>query len=189
MNPKKSFLCSCLVVILLSTLLVAQNRNSQQLGSGIPDTERIALEVRHRLLLLPYYSLFDWLQFRVDGNRVTLEGEVTRPSLKSDAENAVKGIEGVESVQDNIEVLPPSPDDDRIRLAEYRAIYGFDGLYRYGLGPVPSIHIIVKNGHVTLRGVVDSEADKNMAEIQAKSVPGVFSVQDDLTVTGSPAGK
>jgi hyperosmotically inducible periplasmic protein len=182
MTPKNTFLCS----ILFSTLLVAQKRNSQKLGSCIPDTERIAREVRHQLL---YYNLFDWLEFRVDGNRVTLKGEVTRPSLKSDAENAVKGIEGVESVQNNIEVLPPSPDDDRIRLAEYHAIYGFDGLYRYGLGPVPSIHIIVKNGHVTLRGVVDSEADKKMTEIQAKSVPGVFSVQDDLTVTGSPAGK
>jgi hyperosmotically inducible periplasmic protein len=187
MTPKKTFLCSCLVVILFSTLLMAQKRNTEKLGSGIPDTQRIAREVKHQLLLLPYYTLFDWLEFRVDGNKVTLTGEVTRPSLKSDTENAVKGIEGVESVQNNIEVLPLSPDDDRIRLAEYHAIYGFDGLYRYGLGPFPAIHILVKNGHVTLRGAVDSEADKNMAEIQAKSVPGVFSVQDDLTVTGSPA--
>jgi hyperosmotically inducible protein len=100
----------------------------------------------------------------------------------------VKSIEGVESVENKIEVLPPLPDDDRIRLAEYRAIYGFDGLSRYALGAVPSIHIVVDRGWVTLEGTVDSEADKNMAGIQG-SVPGVFGVTNNLVVTGSRASK
>jgi hyperosmotically inducible protein len=138
---------------------------------------------------LPYYTLFDWLAFKVDGNTVTLLGQVTNGSLKKDAENAVKKVEGVERVQNEIELLPASPFDDRIRRAEYRTIYGFAGLYRYAIGSSPSIHIIVKNGHVTLRGVVDSEADKNEAGIQARTVPGVFDVNNELEVAGGNSPK
>ncbi len=139
-------------------------------------------EVRHQLVMLPYYSVFDNLGYKVEGYRVELFGQVTRPTLKSDAENVVKRIEGVESVVNNIKVLPLSPNDDRIRLAEYRAIYGQAALNRYALQAVPPIHIIVDNGHVTLVGVVASEMDKNIANIQANSVSGVFSVTNDLRV-------
>ena len=144
--------------------------------------ERIQREARHELVMLPYYGVFDNLAYRVNGSAVELYGQVTRPTLKSDAENVVKKIEGVEQVVNNIEVLPTSPDDDRIRLAEYRAIYGQTALNRYSLQAVPPIHIIVKNGHVTLEGVVASEGDKNIAGIQANSVPGVFSVTNNLRI-------
>jgi len=142
-------------------------------------------EVRHELVMLPYYSIFDNLSYRVDGGAVTLFGQVTRPTLKSDAENVVKRVEGVSRVINNIEVLPLSPMDNRIRVAEYRAIYGFPSLNRYALGALPPIHIIVKNGNVTLQGVVASEADKNTAGIRANGVSGVFSVTNDLRVEKS----
>lgn len=143
---------------------------------------RIAREVRHELVMLPYYSVFDNLAFEVQGNTVTLLGQVTRPVLKSDAENVVKRIEGVERVANKIEVLPPSPGDDRIRLAVYRAIYGEAALQKYAVQAIPSVHIIVNNGQVTLEGVVTSEADKNIANIRAKSVSGVFSVTNNIRV-------
>ncbi len=141
-------------------------------------------EVRHRLVMLPYYSVFDNLAYQVDGATVTLMGQVTKPVLKSDAENAVKRIEGVEKVVNNIEVLPLSPNDDRIRRAVYRAIYSFPSLQMYALQAVPSIHIIVKNGHVTLIGVAATKMDKDAAGIRANGVPGVFSVDNQLTVEG-----
>ncbi len=141
-------------------------------------------EVRHELTMVPWYSVFDILQYSVSGNDVTLTGEVVNPTLKTDAENAVKHIEGVEKVNDQIEVLPPSPMDDQIRRAEYRAIYSQGTLSRYGLGSLQSIHIIVKGGHVTLEGTVDTEADKNAAGIYANGVPNVFSVTNNLAVTG-----
>jgi hyperosmotically inducible protein len=170
----------------LSCVATAQN-NRQKLG-GTPGQERITREVRHELLLLPYYSVFDNLAYKVEGDTVTLLGQVARPSLKSDAENAVKKIEGVDKVVNNIEVLPVSPMDDRIRHAEFRKIYSFPPLSKYAWGAVPPIHIIVANGHVTLEGVVDSDADKNAAGIQANGVPGVFSVTNNLRV-GSSSGK
>jgi len=144
--------------------------------------DRITREVRHELVMLPYYSVFDDLKFRVDGNTVTLLGAVTNPTLKSDAGNSLKRIEGVERVDNQIEVLPPSPADDRIRRAVYRRIYGEASLSKYAWGAVPPIHIIVKNGNVTLEGVVANEGDKNIAGIQANSVPGVFSVKNNLRV-------
>ena len=144
--------------------------------------QRLQREVRHQLVMLPYYGLFDNLAFRLDGGTVTLLGQVTRPTLKSDAQRAVKDIEGVEKVVNKIEVLPLSANDDRIRLAVYHAVYGQSTLNRYALQAVPPIHIIVKNGNVTLVGVVASEADKNIAGIQANGVSGVFSVKNDLTV-------
>ena len=132
--------------------------------------------------MLPYFGVFDNIAFKVDGYNVTLLGQVTRPSLKSDAENAVKHIEGVEKVDNQIEALPPSPGDDRIRLRLFRAIYGFPALQKYALGVQKPIRIIVKNGHVALEGVVDNEADKNMAGIRANSVSGIFSVNNNLQV-------
>jgi len=144
--------------------------------------DNLVKEVRHQLLLLPYYSVFDNLLYKVDGDKVTLLGQVVRPTLKSDAENAVKGLEGVSSVDNQIQVLPASPMDDQLRRAVYRAIYGDTGLSRYAMSAVPSIHIIVNNGHVTLEGVVDSEADKNLVNIRANGVPNVFSVTNNLTV-------
>jgi hyperosmotically inducible protein len=145
--------------------------------------DRIVKEVRHELVMLPYYNVFDNLSYRVDGNTVTLMGQVTRPTLKSDAENVVKKLEGVDKVVNQIEVLPLSPNDDRIRRAVYQKIFSFPSLStRYGFQAVPSIHIIVKNGNVNLEGVVDNEADKNVAGLQANGVPGVFSVTNNLRV-------
>jgi hyperosmotically inducible protein len=147
--------------------------------------DRLMKEVRHELIMLPYYGVFDNLAFRIDGRTVTLEGQVTQPVMKSDAENAVKRIEGVEKVVNNIEVLPPSSMDDRTRRAVYRSIYSYGPLFKYGGMAVPSIHIIVKSGHVTLAGVVDSEADKNVAGMRANQVPGIFQVTNNLRVVSS----
>jgi hyperosmotically inducible protein len=144
--------------------------------------DRLVKEVRHELVMLPYYNVFDNLAYKVEGSTVTLMGQVTRPTLKSDAENVVKRIEGVEKVVNNLEVLPLSPNDDRIRMAVYRAIYSQSALQRYGMQAVPPIHIIVNNGNVTLEGVVASEGDKNIANIQANGVSGVFSVKNNLRV-------
>ncbi len=168
-------------LVMLPGLYGLAQRQRQKLG-GTPSAERIQREVRHQLLLLPYYNVFDNLAFQVQGSTVVLLGQVTDPVLKSDAEKAVKRIEGVESVKNNIEVLPPSPMDDQLRRAEYHAIFGDDRLFRYGLGAVPSIHIIVKGGHVTLVGVVDNQSDKDVASIRAKGVSGVFSVDNQLQV-------
>jgi hyperosmotically inducible protein len=144
--------------------------------------ERLEREVRHELVMLPYYGVFDNLAFRVDGDKVTLLGQVTRPTLKTDSERVVKKIEGVSSVVNQIDVLPASPGDDRIRLAVYQAIYGHTSLNRYALRAVPTIHIIVKSGNVALEGVVATEADKNIAGLQANGVSGVFSVKNNLRV-------
>jgi len=145
--------------------------------------DRIVKEVHHELVMLPFYGVFDNLAYKVspDGT-VTLLGQVSRPTLKSDAENVVKRIEGVERVDNQIKVLPLSPNDDRIRRAVYRAIYGNEVLSQYALRAVPPIHIIVENGNVTLEGVVARQMDKQIAEMQTKSVPGVFSVTDNLRV-------
>ena len=143
----------------------------------------IAQEVRHQLVMLPYYGVFDDLAFRLDGTTVTLLGAVTRPVLKSDAENVVKHVEGVTQVVNNIDVLPPSPMDDQTRRAEFRAIYGDASLStRYGYRALPSIHIIVKNGNVTLEGVVANQADKDLINIRANGVPNVFAVTNNLLV-------
>ncbi|HXW18005.1 MAG TPA: BON domain-containing protein [Candidatus Acidoferrales bacterium] len=139
-------------------------------------------QVRHQLVMLPWLSVFDNLEYRVDGTTVILEGQVARASIKPDAETAVKHIEGVTNVENNIEVLPLSPMDNQIRLATYRAIYSEPGLQIYGRGTQPSIHIIVKNGNVTLVGVVDNQTDKNLAGIRANGVPNVFSVTNNLAV-------
>ncbi len=144
--------------------------------------QRFAREVRHQLLMLPYYSVFDNLEFQVEGGKVILTGQVMSPVIKSDAKSAVKSIAGVTQVVNNIEVLPLSPMDDRLRRALYRSIYGTAGLDRYALQAVPPVHIIVKNGHATLEGVVASEGDKNLAGIKASTVPFLFSVENNLRV-------
>jgi hyperosmotically inducible protein len=166
-------------IALLSALAVCAGVVSAQSEKARANLIR---EVRHELVMLPYYGVFDNLAFQVDGYTVTLRGQVTRPTLKSDAGNVVKAIEGVEKVVNEIEVLPVSPQDDRIRRATFRALYGGPPLDRYGFQAVPSIHIIVNKGNVTLVGVVDSAGDKNVAGIKANGVPGVFSVDNQLEV-------
>jgi hyperosmotically inducible periplasmic protein len=137
-------------------------------------------EVRHELVTLPYYGVFDNLAYRVDGSKVTLFGQVREPKLKTDAEKAVKSIEGVSTVDNQIEVMPLSSSDDGVRLAVYRAIYSKAPLQRYQLGAVPPIHIIVKNGDVTLEGVVANTGDKDIAGIAANGVAGVHKVINNL---------
>ena len=185
-----------------------QNSNAQQGNSNgwsAQELRPIVKSVRHQLLSLPDYSVFDWLTFGVQGHTVILNGYASRPILKSEAEKVVKGIKGVSSVENNIKVLPYSPMDDRIRVQTLVHIYGQPALRKYTSAPVsedlyPSvsrmaggitqdppqgyfaIHIIVNNGHVTLEGVVDSAMDAEIADAQANSVPGVFSVNDDIIV-------
>ena len=137
-------------------------------------------EVRHELVTLPYYGVFDNLAYRVDGSKVTLFGQVRDPKLKSDAERAVKSIEGVSAIDNQIEVMPLSSMDDQTRMAVYRAIYSKSSLQRYQLGAVPPIHIIVKNGDVTLEGVVANEMDKNVAGIAGNGVGSVHKVNNNL---------
>jgi hyperosmotically inducible protein len=144
--------------------------------------DRVTKEVRHELVMLPYYSVFDNLAYRVDGSKVTLFGQVVRPTLKSDAERSVKKVEGVTAVDNEIEVLPVSPNDDRIRRDVYRAIFSKPGLERYQLGAIPPIHIIVKNGNIALEGVVDTQMDKQLAGMAANGVPGAFKVVNNLVV-------
>ena len=172
-----------------TSALGGANQGPPQRGSANYE-QWLVKEVRHQLVMLPWYSLFDNLAYSVNGYNVTLEGQVANPTLKSDAERAVKGIEGVEHVDNKIEVLPASPMDDQLRRAEYRAIYGFPSLQRYAMGAVPPIHIIVKNGRVTLEGVVANQADKDTAGIRANTVPNVFAVTNNLTVENQgPSGK
>jgi hyperosmotically inducible protein len=171
-----------ILVVSLLTLCAFGLAQDTQREPSAKAQERIMREVRHELLMLPYFGVFDYIAFKVDGYNVTLLGQVVRPTLKSDAEHVVKRIEGVQKVDNLIEVLPPSPDDDRLRINLYRAIYGFPALEKYALGVQKPIRIIVKNGHVTLEGVVDSEADKNLAGVRANTVPGIFSVDDNLQV-------
>lgn len=144
--------------------------------------QRIERDVRHEILMLPYYNVFDNITSEVEGYNVTLMGQVTQPVVKTDAGNAVKRIEGVQKVDNRIEVLPPSSMDDQLRLKLFRAIYGFPALERYDMPVIKPIRIIVKSGNVALEGVVDSEADKNMVTLRANGVPGIFSVTNHLRV-------
>ncbi len=170
-----------LLALVRPALAAPQKKDPPQRGSASYNAW-LTREVRHQLLLVPWYSVFDNLEYSVNGYTVTLKGQVVRPSLKSDAVAAVKGIEGVETVEDQIEVLPPSPMDDQVRIAEFHAIYGAPQLERYAEGSVQAIHIIVKNGHVTLEGVVANESDKTVANIRANTVANVFSVTNNLQV-------
>lgn len=165
-------------VVAIAMLVVSMAAWAANEGSA----DRIQKEVRHELNMLPYTTAFDFISFKVDGPNVTLMGQVTKPVEKSDAGNAVKGVEGVEHVDNQIEVLPPSSQDDALRIRLFHAIYGFPNLQKYELGTTKPIRILVKSGHVTLAGVVDSEADKNVAGIRANSVSGIFSVDNQLQV-------
>lgn len=150
--------------------------------SGV-DLGKIEHEVRHELVMLPNMSLFDNLAFQVAGDgTVTLLGQVRSPNLKSEAEKAAKSVESVERVENQIQVLPASPNDDRIRIDVARAIFNQPSLFPYSVQSIPPIHIIVSGGNVSLEGLVNSEGDKNIAGIQAKSVPGVFAVTNNLKV-------
>lgn len=170
----------------------AQGAQAQQAVQGTQSSaadqrmqDRITREVYHELVTLPQLSIFDNLSYKVDGNTVTLLGQVRNAVLKDDAQRAVKGIEGVQNVNNQIQILPPSPNDDRIRRQVARAIFSDDRLFPYSMGALPPIHIIVDGGHVALEGVVNNQVDKNEAGIRANSVPGVFSVQNNLRVEGS----
>ena len=181
---KRGLFVLTISLFVFATLSIAQDQLSQS-QRGQPSTrgqERITKEVRHELLMLPWFGVFDNIAYKVDGGTVTLLGQVTRPTVKSDAENAVKHIEGVEKVDNQIEVLPPSPMDDQLRLQLFQAIYGYAPLQKYALGVQKPIRIIVKNGRVSLEGVVDNETDKNIAGMRANSVPGIFAVTNNLQV-------
>ena len=175
--------------VLVTPLRLATQRDKNHSDAFVvgPEGEnRLAQRVRHELLMLPYYTIFDDLAFSVDGGIVTLLGSVTNPVLKSDAGNVVKRVEGVTQVINNIKVLPLSSMDWQIRRAEFRALYGDPQIGdRYGHQALPPIHIIVENGHVTLEGVVATEMDKNLINMRANQVPGVFSVTNNLVVEGS----
>lgn len=184
---KKLRWMAAFAVVLVPYTLKAQNKDHNDAFIRGPEGEsRLAQEVRHQMVMLPYYTIFDDLAFRVDGTTVTLLGQVTNPTLKSDAEGVVKHIEGVTQVNNEIEVLPLSPMDSQIRRAEFRAIYGDPSIGdRYGHQALPGIHIIVKNGHVKLEGVVANQGDKNLINVRANTVPNVFSVENNLQVVGS----
>jgi hyperosmotically inducible periplasmic protein len=169
---------SLLVVLVLGILVTAQNAVAQT-------NPRMVRQIRNELVTLPYYGVFDWLTYEVNDGTVVLRGQVVRPSTKSDAEGRVKDIDGVRNVVNQIEVLPNSPSDDRLRLALYRTIYGFNSpLFRYATQSVPSIHIIVNRGRVTLKGVAASKGDANLAYIRARGVPGSFAVSNELSIEG-----
>ena len=174
-------------LLIVAAVILAIARPSVAAQKEVPPqaVERIQKEVRHEVLMLPYFDVFDNIAFKVDGDTVTLFGQVTRPTVKTDVERVVKTIEGVEKVDNQIEVLPVSPSDDRLRLRLFRAIYGFNALQRYALPVVKPVRIIVKNGHVTLEGIVDSEGDKNLVNLRARGVSGSFSVTNNLTVSSN----
>jgi hyperosmotically inducible protein len=176
---KSKYLSAVFATLVAASVLAAGQPQQEASPKAVA---RIQKEVRHELVTLPYLGVFDNLAYKVDGYNVTLYGQVTRDVTKSDAEKAVKGIEGVERVDNEIEVLPLSPMDDQLRRRLYRAIYGYEPLQRYAMPVIQPIRIIVKNGHVTLEGVVDNEGDKNLAGIRANGVSGVFSVTNNLAV-------
>jgi hyperosmotically inducible periplasmic protein len=167
--------------------LLAAAASAQAARDTPKEQKGLSREVYHQLALLPHLTVFDNLQYQVNGNNVTLAGETSQPINKSDAESAVKSIEGVGNVTNNIKVLPLSPMDNQTRIAEFHAIYSFPSLEKYAQFATQTIHIIVDNGHVTLEGLVDSQADKDAAGLRANSVPNVFSVTNNLQVGDRPA--
>lgn len=157
---------------------------SQQIANNA-DTrleQRLSSQVRHELNMIPQFTVFDNLAYRVDGGTVTLVGQVRDAIVKDSAEARVKHLEGVERVDNQIEILPASFNDDRIRRQVARAVFNDPRLFNYAIQPTPPIHIIVKNGHVDLEGVVRTQAEKDDAFIRANGVSGVFSVQNNLQV-------
>jgi hyperosmotically inducible protein len=183
---KRSLRILVIVLMAISVPAPAIARSADALPRRTPQATRshIINEVRHELRMLPYYGVFDWLEFEArPDNTVVLGGQVVRPSTRSDAEARVRQIEGVSRVINQIEVLPPSPADDRLRVALYRTLYNWDSpLFRYATQSVPPIHIIVDRGRATLKGIVDSRADAQLAYIRARGVPGLFDVKNELQV-------
>jgi hyperosmotically inducible protein len=179
-KPARSLICSFVLILACAGPLLRAQTQKRDLN---PVHARLAQDVRHKLLMLPNHNLFDNLEFEITGvDTVVLLGQVTRPSLKSDAESALLSMEGVGKIIDKIEVLPLSPADDRIRLAAYHAIFSKPGLERYGIRAVAPIHIIVKDGEITLVGTVANEGDKYLAGIAAKEVPGAYRVVNNLKI-------
>jgi BON domain len=178
MSKQRSMRLTIALVIFVFSAAVGH----QTFAATTPQTPKIIREARHELATLPYYGVFDWLEFVVQpDNKVVLRGQVVRPTTKSDAENRVKDIDGVSGVVNEIEVLPLSPNDDRLRRALYRTIYGTNSpLFRYATQAVPPIHIVVSNGRATLKGVVANKGDSNLAYIRARGVPGLFDVKNEL---------
>lgn len=180
----KRFLGKLTIALMMIALSPALGRIT--FATTTPQSAKIIKEIRHELATLPYYGVFDWLEFVVQpDNTVVLRGQVVRPTTKSDAEARVKDIDGVSRVVNEIEVLPLSPSDDRLRVAIYRALYNWNSpLFRYATQAVPPIHIIVKNGHATLKGIVDNKMDAQLAYMRARGVPGLFDVKSELQVAG-----
>ena len=183
MKNRKKYSISGLVISVFAMLLLAV-MPAVAMAQGAVNPQ-LAKKVRHELVTLPYYGVFDNLAYSINGGTVTLYGQVVRASTRSDAAGRVKRIAGVTRVVNNIEVLPLSPHDDRIRNATYRSIARMGGLYRYLQGVNPSLHIVVDRGHVTLEGVVSGSGDRNLAYIAANRVPGVFSVTNNLRIEGA----
>lgn len=183
----KSF--QLLVVILMTVMFTTASAGSRFAGPSQVNAHLVR-QVRHELATLPYYGVFDWLEFEArSDNTVVLRGYVTRPSTKSEAEARVKEIDSVKGVVNEIQVMPPSPEDDRLRVALYRQLYNWDSpLFRYATQAIPSIHIIVDRGRATLKGIVSSKADAQLAYVRARSVPGLFDVKNDLLVESEMPG-
>jgi BON domain-containing protein len=182
---RKNYSISQLVIRLFAILLLAVAPSvALAQRTAVVTNPQLSKRVRHELVTLPYYGVFDNLGYSLNGGTVTLVGEVVRPSTRSDAEHRVKRIPGVTRVLNNIKVLPLSRFDDNIRVATYRSIAGMGGLYRYLQGANPSLHIVVDRGHVTLEGVVSGSGDRTLAYMAANRVPGVFSVRNNLRVEG-----
>lgn len=197
-----------LSLTLFTRATIAQEETSAPLDARQQNLQKISGEIHSQILKQPQYGVFDAFHFAIkEDDSVVLRGYASRPVLKSSTEKVVKKIEGVKQVVNEIEVLPLSPNDDRIRAAVYQAIYGWGPLQRYtsnrgggarmqansiarragGITNDPpigwhAIHIIVKNGNVTLTGVVDNDGDYTMAGMRANQVAGVFSVDNDLQV-------
>lgn len=189
-SNKRSFIAS--LILVLATVFIATPSQARSIDQPAAqdqsrETRRLAREIRHELLTLPWYGVFDWLEGTVGPDGVViLRGWVVRPTTKSEAEARVREIEGVTKLNSEIKVLPLSPNDDRIRRAAYFALFGNNSpLFRYALGANPAIHIIVGNGRVTLKGVVSSTGDRNLANLRARGVSGVFEVRNELVVEGS----
>jgi hyperosmotically inducible periplasmic protein len=178
----KALVAAAIVVFVSHMLImpaVGTAATANRAGSSAGGT---AEDVRHELRMLPYYGVFDNLSFQVqDDGTVVLSGQVVRPTLRSDAENVVRRLAGVSDVVNRIEVLPLSRFDDWIRMATYRALFSSPWLDRYSMGAIPSIHIIVRNGDITLEGVVATQTDKDVAGLIANGVPGTFRVTNNLT--------
>jgi hyperosmotically inducible protein len=183
-TPSRRLITPGIALILISVFMPAVVHDVMAKEPQKATHAAIIKEVRHELATLPYYGVFDWLQFEIrPDNTVVLRGQVVRPATKSDAEASVRKVDGVSKVINEIEVLPASPEDDRLRLALYRTIYSWDSpLFRYATQSVPPIHIIVKNGGATLKGVVETKADSNLAYLRAQGVPGLFEVKNELEV-------